>query len=98
MKSLCILVIGLGLTLTWALPALAHASPPDPSWIPGIYDAADFDDVVILVVSEAQNTLPVVLPAFWFCRQVVGYTAHLAEAAPDGPGSSAVHSRAPPAS
>jgi hypothetical protein len=28
---------------------LAHASPPDPSWIPGIYDNADSDDVVGLV-------------------------------------------------
>jgi hypothetical protein len=30
---------------------LAHASPPDPVWIPGIYDDADFDDVVVAVVS-----------------------------------------------
>lgn len=28
------------------LNPLAAASPPDPSWIPGLYDAADFDDVV----------------------------------------------------
>jgi hypothetical protein len=25
---------------------LAHAGPPDPTWIPGIYDNADYDDVV----------------------------------------------------
>src|SRR5262245_9886335 len=29
--------------------ALAYASPPDPSWISGIYDAADYDDVVGMV-------------------------------------------------
>src|SRR5262249_8786857 len=23
---------------------LAHASPPDPMWLPGIYDGADLDD------------------------------------------------------
>ena len=31
------------------LPALAFASPPDPSWIAGFYDGADGDDVVSLV-------------------------------------------------
>src|SRR4029077_11164877 len=25
---------------------LAYAGPPDPTWIPGIYDNADYDDVV----------------------------------------------------
>src|SRR5262249_32064129 len=25
------------------LPALAHASPPDPAWLPGIYHGADYD-------------------------------------------------------
>jgi hypothetical protein len=29
---------------------LAYASPPDPTWIEGIYDAADYDDAVGLVV------------------------------------------------
>jgi hypothetical protein len=28
-----------------ALMPLAHARPPDPVWVPGIYDDADFDDV-----------------------------------------------------
>jgi hypothetical protein len=31
------------------LPAVAFASPPDPSWIAGIYDGADGDDIVSLV-------------------------------------------------
>src|SRR5262249_5654069 len=29
-----------------ALVPLAHASPGDSSWIPGIYDAADCDDAI----------------------------------------------------
>ena len=33
------------------LPALAHASPADPSWIAGVWDGADGDDVVVLVGS-----------------------------------------------
>src|SRR5215472_4131976 len=31
------------------LPAIAFASPTDPSWIAGIYDGADGDDIVSLV-------------------------------------------------
>jgi len=33
------------------LPALAQASPPDPTWIGGLFDAADFDDVVLAATS-----------------------------------------------
>ena len=29
-----------------ALRALACASPPDPLWVPGVYDGADSDDVI----------------------------------------------------
>jgi hypothetical protein len=35
------------------LPAVAFPSPPDPSWIAGIYDGADGDDSVILVYETA---------------------------------------------
>src|SRR5262252_8885382 len=38
------------LGVIWALLALvplANASPPDPLWLGGIYDAADYDDVVL---------------------------------------------------
>jgi len=33
------------------LGPLAHASPPDPTYIPGLYDDADHDDVILLVLS-----------------------------------------------
>ena len=35
------------------LTGLAYASPPDASWIPGIYDNADLDDVVVLVAAAS---------------------------------------------
>jgi hypothetical protein len=38
--------IGLLLGLLLGQPVLALASPIDPSWIAGIYDEGDFDDVV----------------------------------------------------
>ena len=31
-----------------ALPAMAHASPPDPIWIGGVYDDGDQDDLIVL--------------------------------------------------
>ena len=33
------------------LAPLAQASPPDPLWIGGVFDAADQDDVVVLAAS-----------------------------------------------
>ena len=35
------------------LPPLADASPPDPTWFPGIYDNADYDDVIGLLTDTA---------------------------------------------
>jgi hypothetical protein len=39
-------------SLTGLIP-LAHASPPDPTWVPGIYDDRDHDDVVLLITSTS---------------------------------------------
>src|SRR5262245_32746024 len=33
--------------------AFAYASPPDPSWFPGIYDDDDYDDVLRMVLDGA---------------------------------------------
>lgn len=35
------------------LVPLAYASPPDPSWIAGLYDNADYDDAVLAATSVA---------------------------------------------
>lgn len=45
----------LGLLLL-TLAAFAHASPPDQTSLPGLYDAADFDDVIDLIVSMSAAT------------------------------------------
>ena len=44
------------------LPALAFATPPDPSWIAGIYDGADGDDIVILVYQTSAASAPAPSP------------------------------------
>ena len=48
-----------------ALGPLASASPPDPWWIGGFYDAADYDDVVLAVtgMDQAPPLAPVVAAA-----------------------------------
>jgi hypothetical protein len=52
------------------LTPLALASPPDPLWVGGLFDAADFDDVVVAVTSAdgatdgvAPRVITVPLPA-----------------------------------
>ena len=35
------------------LPALALASPPDPVWLPGIWDGGDHDDEVAMLTDTA---------------------------------------------
>jgi len=51
------------LTLVIIAPVtLAHASPPDQTWIAGVYDQADFDDVVGFLTSALEATDSTVAP------------------------------------
>jgi hypothetical protein len=92
-----VLPIALVVTLVSALPILAHASPPDPSWIPGIYDDADYDDVVTLVVSGTGHVAPGSLVDLLLPPRFAGRLLQASEAPPAAFGASAVQSRAPPA-
>ena len=90
------LVVSVLLVLT-ALPSLAYASPPDPSWIPGLYDDADYDDVVVLVTAGVAWVGPDLVPDL---QPILSPVAP----APTGPGTieggrpaSVVRPRAPPA-
>jgi len=40
------------------LTPLAYASPPDPVWVSGYFDDADYDDVVVLVTSSGAAVDP----------------------------------------
>lgn len=44
--------------LAAGLAPLAYASPPDPSWIRGMYDDADGDDAVGLITSGIGSAEP----------------------------------------
>lgn len=41
------------LVVTIAIVTLGYASPIDPSWIAGLYDDSDYDDIVTLVTQAA---------------------------------------------
>ena len=46
-------LVGLGLVaVVLALAPAAYASPPDDSSLAGLYDNADFDDVVLFITSS----------------------------------------------
>jgi hypothetical protein len=37
-------------------PLVAYADPPDPTWIPGLWDDADYDDVIVRFTSTSSVT------------------------------------------
>ena len=37
------------------LTPLAKASPPDPTWVAGLWDNGDYDDVVLLICATAAD-------------------------------------------
>jgi hypothetical protein len=39
------------ITLLVGLVPLAYASPTDQTWLPGLYDNADYDNVIIMLTS-----------------------------------------------
>ena len=90
-------LVGLSLvTAVLALAPVAHASPPDQSWIPGLYDNADFDDVVLLITSHLGGIQPSLLWTWRLVDFLIGLvTPMAAESWPPQPLSS-VLSRAPP--
>ena len=47
-----LLIVPLVIATLVALLPLAYASPPDPSWVAGFWDDADYDDVVSLATSS----------------------------------------------
>ena len=79
-----------------ALTPLAYSTPLDPSWICGIYDAADYDDVVVLIMSEDGGVTPSLLPEFLQGLVVAGILQHAGARVPTATVST-LHSRAPPA-
>ncbi len=77
--------------------SLAYASPPDPSWIPGIYDDADFDDVLGLATSGTSLVGPEGAIPLRLVRPPTSLEASRLESAISRFPTAALHVRAPPA-
>lgn len=52
MRAVPSLIVVLLSCLLIAVAALAFASPRDPTWIPGVYDLGDFDDVLDVLLDN----------------------------------------------
>src|SRR5262245_32368378 len=78
--------------LTCLVP-LAHASPSDPVWIAGAYDAADSDDIILKATSLETSVEGGLLPIFL----VASFTV-LSQITSAVPASTllGIHARAPP--
>ena len=78
------------------LTGLAYASPPDASWIPGIYDNADLDDVVVLVTAASGVVGPVDLAGLHAMPPPTATAVLPSEKAPVSDCPAPLHARAPP--
>jgi hypothetical protein len=77
-----------------AVVGLASASPPDPTWIPGLWDNGDYDDAVLtLLAIDGLAIEPLVVRA---TAEVVHPLPTTASPAPPSPCVEAGHGRSPP--
>ena len=94
MKGLLIVLL---LLAPVALPGLAHASPPDPTWIQGIYDDDDGDSVVALIASGTGHAPPTPPSDLPFLAPLIARLTPTPERMPLAVRAPAAPSRAPPA-
>jgi|SRR5215470_12197348 len=95
-RIVSVTLAGLVVLLLWALPGLAYATPPDPTWLPGLWDDGDYDDVVVLVTSDTVSLTPALSLDVRPALPVVGRTPPSpAAVAPSRP-ASVVRLRSPP--
>jgi hypothetical protein len=90
-------VIGLLVGAMLSLTPLAQASPPDQTWIPGLYDNADYDDVVRAVTAAIASLDLRPVPPLGFGDTFVAFAGHLDERAHPTLTPASNHTRAPPA-
>lgn len=84
-------------TLMVGLAPLAQASPPDQSWLGGLYDDADYDNVVLSVTSAAGAVESQIVRDTGPFQTVAERPIPFDESAPSAAVLSPNFSRAPPA-
>lgn len=90
--TLCVLFV----CVMAALTPLAHASPPDPSWVAGLWDDADYDDIVILITASVGAVEPPLLSDARLGQPVVGFIPPVCEEPVPASTAAANQTRAPP--
>lgn len=75
---------------------LAHASLPDQTWVEGIYDQADFDDVVVFLTSSLEATGSIIAPEAGACLALAPKLCPATVACPACPPAYSAPLRAPP--
>jgi len=77
------------ISLLGALSTLVFAAPPDPTWLTGIYDAADADDVVWILTEASvadQCAGPVLAPPWPRLTRLAPFVATSGNAPADSTG------------
>jgi hypothetical protein len=80
------------------LVPVAYASPPDQTWLAGLYDDADYDDVVIALISVVGAADGTPVPDLVPTAEIVQTLRPAEQPAPESTFRSPYHLRAPPRS
>ena len=80
------------------LVPLAYASPPDQTWLAGLYDNADYDDVVIALTSTVGASDGTPTPDLGPTAELIRTLRPAEPSAPKPAFRSPYHLRAPPRS
>lgn len=78
------------------LTPVAYASPPDETWISGIYDNDDFDDVILVITGHLGAVAPDVVRLSRPLAYIVRLVVLVGTDAPTVPAPSSGPIRAPP--
>ena len=93
----CQRILGLVLVLAaLALTPAAYASPSDQTWIAGLYDNADFDDVVLFITSGLGGVQPSLVWSPRVVALVIGVVPPVEISVPASVSLASGPSRAPP--
>jgi hypothetical protein len=97
--QLCRRLAAILLTVALAtLTPLAHGSPPDPTWIAGLYDDADHDDAILAVTGSIASLDRQPLHDPHDVDFAVAFVPVVDESQHATPSLSSNHTRAPPTS
>ena len=97
-RGVFVAVNALVLVAMAVLTSLAYASPPDATYIAGIYDAADYDDAVLILTESTATRDPAPAERLLATLQSAGLAADSSESTALGAPIPGWYPRAPPAS